>query len=274
MARQRMLHPGFFTDPELLALPPLARLLYAGMWCLADRDGRLEDKPLDLKIKLLPADTCDAEDFLQRLQASRRIVRYVVGGQRYIAIRAFAKYQHPHWKEPPGVLPPPPEAASVELIQQPLALDPVPINGATALARSVEGRGVDRSVTETESVTDQKKLARTARSPFAEATALLADVYLQKRGCKYKWLGAQDSNALKRILAVATPQEAAEMFGVGLDQTGYKETNTVAQLDSKWNDLSRLRPNVATTLKIAPSGPKRITDEERARGIYEGQATK
>lgn len=109
-----------------------------------------------------------------------------------------------------------------------------------------------------------------ARSPFAEAQALLVDVYLQRRGCRYKWLGAQDSNALKRILTVATPQEAARMFGVGLEQVGYKETNTVAQLDAKWNDLSRLRPDA--TPPQARTGPRPLTDEERKRGIYEGQA--
>jgi len=273
MARQRMLHPGFFTDPELLALPPLARLLYAGMWCMADRDGRLEDKPMDLKIKLLPADTCDVEEFLQLLHASRRIIRYEVGGKRYIAIPAFSKYQHPHHREPPSFLPAPPPTATSELIQRPLDLGTAAMQGASALGRSGVGSrtGPTVTVTVTESVTDQQ-IARTARSPFKEASDLLIDVYLQKRGCKYKWLGAQDSNALKRILAVATPQEAARMFGVGLDQTGFKETNTISQLDSKWNDLSRLRPN-GPALRLAP-GPKFITDEERARGIYEGQAKK
>jgi hypothetical protein len=117
-------------------------------------------------------------------------------------------------------------------------------------------------------VTDQQ-IARPARSPFKEASDLLTDVYLRKRGRKYKWNGAQDSNALKRILAVATPQEAAQMFEIGLDQTGYKETNTISQLDAKWNDLTMR--SKGPTLRLAP-GPKPITEEERARGIYEGQA--
>ena len=59
MARKRMLHPGFFTDSKLLQLNPLHRLLYAGLWGLADREGRLRGDPMDLKIKLLPGDNCD-----------------------------------------------------------------------------------------------------------------------------------------------------------------------------------------------------------------------
>jgi len=36
----------------------LARLLYPGLWMLADREGRLEDRPLRIKAEILPYDTC------------------------------------------------------------------------------------------------------------------------------------------------------------------------------------------------------------------------
>ena len=41
MMRQRILHPGYFKDAKLLALPPLHRILFAGLWCCADREGKL-----------------------------------------------------------------------------------------------------------------------------------------------------------------------------------------------------------------------------------------
>lgn len=107
MARQRLLHPDFFTDSELLALSPLHRLLFAGLWGLADRDGRLRDKPLELKIKLLPVDQCDVSSMLDDLADSGRIVRYRVEGMSYIAVSNFGRYQHPHKNEPESEIPPP-----------------------------------------------------------------------------------------------------------------------------------------------------------------------
>ena len=45
MARARNIKPGFFANENLAECDPLARLLFAGLWCLADREGRLEDRP-------------------------------------------------------------------------------------------------------------------------------------------------------------------------------------------------------------------------------------
>lgn len=237
MARQRMLHPGFFRDSKLLTLSPLHRILFAGLWGVADREGRLRDEPMDLKIELLPADACDVDVLLSDLVRIGSIVRYRVEGVRYIWISKFKKYQHPHMNEKQSILPPAPEPQVEFQLDLGKALEQ---HGAAGPSHGALD-GHTRAESVTESVTDPEEIARDARSPFAEAQKLCIDVYLKKRGCKYKWLGAQDSNALKRILTVASPQEAARMFGVGLDQTGYKETNTIAQLDAKWNDLSRLR---------------------------------
>ena len=41
MARIRTIKPEFFTSDDICALSPLARLLYVGLWCEADREGRL-----------------------------------------------------------------------------------------------------------------------------------------------------------------------------------------------------------------------------------------
>ena len=41
MARIRTIKPEFFTSDDICALSPRARLLYVGLWCEADREGRL-----------------------------------------------------------------------------------------------------------------------------------------------------------------------------------------------------------------------------------------
>lgn len=106
MARARNLKPSFFKNEILSTLPPLARLLYQGLWVLADRDGRLEDRPARIKIEVLPYDNCDIEAHLNLLTANF-IQRYEVNSIKYIQILNFKKHQSPHVKEPESMIPAP-----------------------------------------------------------------------------------------------------------------------------------------------------------------------
>lgn len=107
MARARNLKPGFFTDDELCELPPLVRILFAGLWCLSDRKGRLEDRPRKIKAEILPYDECDCGAMLAQLHDAGFISRYSRGGVRYIQIDRFTKHQNPHVKEPDSTIPEP-----------------------------------------------------------------------------------------------------------------------------------------------------------------------
>lgn len=109
MARARNLKPGFFTNGDLIECQPLARLLFAGLWCEADRRGILEDRPKTIKVKVLPGDNCDIEELLTELSDRGFIRRYEVDGIRCIHIPAFGKHQNPHVKEQASTLPAPPE---------------------------------------------------------------------------------------------------------------------------------------------------------------------
>lgn len=105
MARVRALNPGFFLDDELADLSPLHRILFAGLWCVADREGRLKDNPRRIKAEVLPYDDCDLSTMLDDLSTGGFIHRYVVDGQSYIAIASWLKYQNPHHKEPISSIP-------------------------------------------------------------------------------------------------------------------------------------------------------------------------
>lgn len=114
MARIRYLKPDFFTDEDLAELPFHTRLFFAGLWCQADKAGRLQDRPKQLKVVIFPYDNVDAEKCLaelaQRKASSRRpfIVRYAVRGQRYIQILTWLRHQKPHHTEAESKLPPVP----------------------------------------------------------------------------------------------------------------------------------------------------------------------
>lgn len=102
MARARNIKPGFFTNDELGACRPLTRLLFAGLWCHADRDGRLQDRPKKFKIEILPYDECDVDTLLNELWSHGMIVRYSIGEIKYIQILTFEKHQSPHHQEKIG----------------------------------------------------------------------------------------------------------------------------------------------------------------------------
>lgn len=118
MARSRTLSPLFFKDEDLAEISETARLLFLGLTTLADREGRLEDRPLRIKGETFPYHNVDLDVLLEELSAERQwspgtfITRYEVGDRRYIQINNFLKYQHPHPKEPPSVICEPGKAAA------------------------------------------------------------------------------------------------------------------------------------------------------------------
>ncbi len=125
MARSRNLKPGFFKNEDLAECTPEARLTFAGLWTLADREGRLEDRPKRIKAELFPFDSWDVEPLLQELAGRSFILRYQVDGRALIQVVNFAKHQNPHHREAPSDLPPPsPGLLPHGMPQKPEALPP------------------------------------------------------------------------------------------------------------------------------------------------------
>jgi len=107
MARARNIKPGFFTNDVLAECSALARILFQGLWCHADREGRMEDRPRKLKAEILPYDECNTEELLCQLESRGFIVRYSHGSERFIQVVNFCKHQNPHVKESESTIPAP-----------------------------------------------------------------------------------------------------------------------------------------------------------------------
>lgn len=114
MARSRNLKPGFFSNEILAECQPLARILFQGLWCIADREGRLEDRPKKIKAEILPYDNCDVDLLLNELADKTEpdgspafIIRYAAEGRGYIQVINFKKHQNPHVKEATSNIPAP-----------------------------------------------------------------------------------------------------------------------------------------------------------------------
>jgi hypothetical protein len=136
MARARNIKPGFFTNDDLVELPFATRLLFIGLWTIADRAGRLLDRPKKIKMDVFPGDDVDVDEALSHLAHRGFILRYVAGDTPAIQICNWDKHQNPHVKEAkstilaPGQVRLNPEEAQVEhgasTVQEPEKEVPAP----------------------------------------------------------------------------------------------------------------------------------------------------
>lgn len=183
MARTRNIKPGFFKSEELADCDPLARILFAGLWTQADRDGILEDRPRRIKSECLPYDECDIEEMLAQLAGKGFIVRYEVDGRKCISIPTFRAHQNPHRDEKPSALPKAPYLHGANTVQAPcehgsstaltrvpstlnqspetLNLKPAQVAGACAEEKAGTKNGDQSSVFDSINVATLKDPART-----------------------------------------------------------------------------------------------------------------
>lgn len=103
--RSRNIKPGFFLNEQLAELSFQHRLLFIGLWCYADREGRFEVRPMRLKMTIFPADEADIPKMLNDLTRCGLIEVYSVSGVKYCQIINFLKHQSPHFKEAKSKIP-------------------------------------------------------------------------------------------------------------------------------------------------------------------------
>jgi len=99
MARSRNIKPAFFENDLLAECSPLTRLLFAGLWCIADRNGVLEDRPRRIKAQILPYDDCDPVKLIEELIVREFVKRIRHEGVDYLWVMEFQKHQNPHKNE-------------------------------------------------------------------------------------------------------------------------------------------------------------------------------
>lgn len=116
--RARNIKPSLFKNELLAVADPLHTLIFEGLWCMADREGRLEDRPARIHIEVNPGRAYNTtEASLAWLTEQGFIHRYAAQGMRLIQVVNFAKHQHPHHREPPSTLPPPEAEAPCKTLE-------------------------------------------------------------------------------------------------------------------------------------------------------------
>lgn len=172
MARSRNIKPGLFKNEVLGVADPLYTLLFEGLWLLADREGRLEDRPLRIKGEVFPyRDGLDMNAMLDWLQANGFIRRYTAAGKKCIFIVEFRKHQNPHKNETESELPAP---ESAESESDEIGTTSEKIGSAPADSLSSDSLIPDSGLLEGQSASPptRKKPAKAQKVPLPEGFAI------------------------------------------------------------------------------------------------------
>lgn len=124
MARIRSTKPEFWTDRFLARrVSRDARMLYMGLWNIADEHARLGGDAAYIKGQLFPYDddlTAGAIDaLLDALDEVGRVVRYVDNGDPYLFLPKLAKHQRLEPDKVPSKLPAPPAEVPAPMPPEP-----------------------------------------------------------------------------------------------------------------------------------------------------------
>lgn len=103
--RARNIKPGFYHNEELAECSFAARLLYPGLWMLADRAGRLEYRPKRWKAEIFPYDNVETVELFAELESAGLVRRYDANGSAYVWIPKFLAHQKPHLREKASTIP-------------------------------------------------------------------------------------------------------------------------------------------------------------------------
>jgi hypothetical protein len=107
--RIRTIKPEFFTHEGLFeaesetGLP--IRIAFAGLWCVADREGRFKWEPRRIGVQILPYDGIDFSRVLDALTTRGFIIKYRVNDAWFGSIPSFGKHQVINNRESSSSLP-------------------------------------------------------------------------------------------------------------------------------------------------------------------------
>jgi hypothetical protein len=119
--RIRTIKPEFFTheglyEAEIETGLPI-RVAFAGLWCVADREGRFKWEPRRIGVQVLPYDGVDFSRVLDALTTRGFVVMYRVNDACFGLIPSFQKHQVINNRESESVLPDP-SSENVEFIEK------------------------------------------------------------------------------------------------------------------------------------------------------------
>lgn len=197
--RARNLKPSLFKNELLATSDPLYTWIFQGLWCLADRAGRLEDRPRRIHLEINAGRAYEGtEAALVWLAENGFIQRYECADAKYIQVLKFEKHQNPHHREPESSIPAPgepresPGPAPGEPCSFPLPDSPFLIPESPFLG--IEGESAPKRAPTAKRLPDDFQL-----TPERQATARAEAVNPEREFARFcdHWRAASGSNARK-----------------------------------------------------------------------------
>jgi hypothetical protein len=106
--RARNIKPSTFKNDLLATADPLYTVIFAGLWCMADREGRLEHRPMKIHLEINPGRSHESTvASIEWLRVNGFLDCYTAERNHYIQIVNFKKHQTPHVKEAASTIPAP-----------------------------------------------------------------------------------------------------------------------------------------------------------------------
>ena len=101
--RKRIIDPEFFLNGDIAKTDYKTRLLYIGLWTLADDYGVLENDIEKIRIQIFPYTRSSVKTNIDTLVRAKKLIPYTMDEKNYFWIKNFVKYQwfsHPKHKYP------------------------------------------------------------------------------------------------------------------------------------------------------------------------------
>ena len=205
MPRARNIKPSLFTNEILGSLDPLITILFCGLWCLADKDGILEDRPLRIKAEIFPyREKVDVNRYLTVMSQHNFIQRYEVDGKKYIFVTEFSKHQHPHFTEKPKGYPKPQQGSSGEC-----ALTTLTNGYVTGVNRLIP----DSLIPDSNTMSGKPDVTLSNGKQRFKTEAMEILTFLNtKTGCRYRPVLANLELIAARLHEGATPEECRQVI--------------------------------------------------------------
>jgi len=188
-------HEGLF-EAELETKLPL-RVAFAGLWCIADREGRFKWEPRRIGVQVLPYDGVDFSRVLDALATRAFVLKYRVGDACFGWIPSFLKHQVINNRESQSILPDP--EGNIE--QTPINTEEIDACPTRAPRDDHAGQGEGKG----REGNGKEGVSQKALSPDLEAFRLRVGAMIRRRpGTQWS---PKEIKALKEIFDFNTPEE-------------------------------------------------------------------
>ena len=186
-------HEGLF-EAEMETKLPL-RVAFAGLWCIADREGRFKWEPRRIGVQVLPYDGVDFSRVLDALATRAFVFKYRVGDACFGWIPSFLKHQVINNRESESVLPDP--EGNIE---------ETPTNTEESDASATREPREDHACSKEGKGREGKEgVVSRQLSPELEAFRLRVGAMVRRRPTTH-W-STKEIKALKEVFAFNTPEE-------------------------------------------------------------------